>query len=244
MVEEARAARPTARKRGGSTADGRSRRAGAAAKPKRRTRPSRRHAPDKDEATPPSTRDRLINAAMEFFHEKGYEATGLKEILDRAGANSGSLYYFFNTKEDLLLAVLDRYVELLHPVIIQPAFARTDDPIERIFAVLEGYRHMLQQTRFTLGCPIGNLALEVGDARPVVREKIALNFANWCKAIESCLDVAADRLPADLDRASLSRFVLTVMEGGIMQARAHKSIEPYDACIAQLRDYFNRLVTQ
>lgn len=192
-------------------------------------------------AQQPSTRDRLVRAAMELFHQKSYEATGLKEILSRAGANSGSLYYFFKTKEDLLLAVLDQYVELLHPVIMQPAFERTDDAIERVFSVLGLYREMLQASGFTRGCPIGNLALEVGDVRPAVREKIALNLANWCKAIEGCLEAAAERLPADLDRAALSRFVLTVMEGGIMQARAHGSIEPYDNGVAMLRDYFGRL---
>ena len=189
-----------------------------------------------------STRERLILAAMELFHEKGYTASGLKEILDRAKANSGSLYYFFKTKEDLLLAVLDKYADLLHPVVMQPAFEGESDPIERIFAVLERYGKGLQETGFTRGCPIGNLALEVADSSPKIREKIVLNFANWCKAIESCLDAAADRLPVDVDREELSRFVLTVMEGGIMQARAHHSREPYDAGVAMLRAYFSRLL--
>ena len=188
------------------------------------------------------TRERLVLAAMELFHEKGYEATGLKQILEKAKVNSGSLYYFFKTKEDLLLAVLDKYADLLDPTVMQPAFEGESDPIERIFAVLEGYGRGLQETGFTRGCPIGNLALEVADSRPAIREKIALNFSNWCKAIESCLDAAADRLPVDADRRGLSRFVLTVMEGGIMQARAHRSREPYDAGVAMLRAYFNRLL--
>ncbi len=189
-----------------------------------------------------STRERLVLAAMELFHRRGYGATGLKEILKKAEANSGSMYYCFKTKDDLLLAVLEKYCELLQPAVIQPAFATTDDPIQRVFAVMDGYRQMLLSARFELGCPIGNLALEVGDARPAVREKIALNFSNWCAAIRGCLDAAADRLPADLDREALSRFVLTVMEGGIMQARTHRRIEPYDTGVAMLRDYFDRLL--
>lgn len=187
------------------------------------------------------TRDRLVNAAMELFQAQGYGATSMKEILAKAQANSGSLYYFFRSKEDLLLAVLEKYLELLHPAVMRPAFARASDPIERVFAVLDGYRQFLLNSGCTGGCPIGNLATEVGDVRPVVRQKIAENFINWCKAIESCLDDAADRLPADLDRGALARFVLTVMEGGIIQARAHRSIEAFDAAVAQLRDYFNRL---
>jgi hypothetical protein len=33
------------------------------------------------------------------------------------------------------------------------------------------------------------------------------------------------------------------MEGGVMQARSHRSLEPFDACVAQLRDYFNLLLS-
>lgn len=187
-----------------------------------------------------STRDKLIDAAMQLFWERGYHATGNADILKVAGVGAGSLYHFFESKEALLNAVLDRFVDLLQPAVMGPAFATTDDPIERVFAVLAGYRRMLLTFEFRRGCPIGNLALEMGD-RPIVREKVAQNFANWCKAIEQCLDAAADRLPPEIDRAMLSRFVLTVMEGGIMQARALQAIEPYDQSVAQLRDYFTRL---
>ena len=56
------------------------------------------------------------------------------------------------------------------------------------------------------------------------------------------MDIAIDRLPGNLDRRNLSRFVLTVMEGGIMQARAHKSIELYDSAVTQLKQYFALLL--
>lgn len=193
-------------------------------------------------STSRGTRDRLIEVAMELFYVQGYEATSVAEILQKAGANSGSLYYYFKSKEDLLLAVLEHYKELLWPMVIEPAFAGVADPVQRIFNVLEGYRRGLMLTVFTGGCPIGNLALEVGDHYPLARRKIAENFEGWCGWVRKCLDEAADRLPAEVDREQLARFILTVMEGGVMQARAHGSIAPFDACVAHLRDYLNRLL--
>lgn len=191
-----------------------------------------------------SARERLIAAAMELFWVQGYEATSVAEILEKAEVNSGSLYYYFKSKEDLLLAVLDRYKELLWPAVIEPVFIRESDPIERIFGILEGYRQGLLYTVFTRGCPIGNLAIEVGDHHPEARRRVAENFEGWCGWIQKCLDEAADRLPPNLDRAQLAQFVLTVMEGGVMQARARGSIAPFDACVAQLRDYFERLLAE
>ena len=195
-----------------------------------------------DQRTTKTTREKLVEVAMELFAAQGYHATGLKQVLDRSEVNAGSLYYFFRTKEDLLLAVLDQYAELLHPIVMAPAWENVNDPIDRIFAVLARYREWMHASGCAGGCPIGNLALEVADARPAVREKIARNFTSWCQAIEACLDEAADRLPPELDRAALSRFVLTVMEGSIMQARAHKDLGPFDLGVGQLRDYFDRLL--
>ena len=194
------------------------------------------------QAAPP-TRDRLVDAAMELFYIQGFEATSVSEILKKADVNSGSLYYFFDSKENLLLAVLERYREMLWPVVIEPAFQKTQDPIERIFAVLESYRQGLMFTHFTAGCPIGNLALELREAHREAREKIAENFDGWRDAILKCLDEAANRLPASADREQLATFILTVMEGGVMQSRAHGSIAPFDACVGQLRNYFNLLLS-
>ena len=50
------------------------------------------------------TRERIIDAAMDLFVYQGYGPTGLSEIAKKAGAQAGSLYHFFPTKEDLVAA--------------------------------------------------------------------------------------------------------------------------------------------
>ncbi len=191
---------------------------------------------------PDNTRDRLIDVAMELFHSQGYQATGVAQILKKAGVNSGSLYYFFPTKEDLLLAVLDKYKLMLHPMLLEPIWSRIDDPIEKIFGLLDGYRRLLMASECDYGCPIGNLALEVGHSHAKARQLLADNFKGWRDAVKGCLDQAGDRLPAELDRDQLASFVLTVMEGGVMQARTERSLKPFDDAVTQLRDYFDRLM--
>jgi TetR/AcrR family transcriptional regulator, transcriptional repressor for nem operon len=184
----------------------------------------------------------LVESARRLFWLKGYHSTSVAEVLHEAGANSGSLYHFFPTKQDLLLAVLDWYLENLGPEVMEPAFRQESDPIERVFAVLEGYRQALLATDLTFGCPIGSLALELHEPDPPLREKLSLNFARWCAAVRECLDAAGHRLPPDADNDELAQLILSVMEGGVMQARTHRSIEPYDASVRQLRTYVEMLV--
>ena len=190
---------------------------------------------------PPSTREIILDTAARLFHEQGYGATGIATILREANANSGSLYHFFPTKEALVAAVLERYVDLLRPVLIEPVEAQTADPIERVFALLAGYRQMLQITGCKLGCPIGNLALELADNHPEVRRLTDVNFVNWVGAVRQWLEAAGERLPPEVDRAELAQMVLNTMEGGIMQARSRGGPEPFDAAVRQLRHYFDYL---
>lgn len=187
------------------------------------------------------TRERILATAARLFHEQGYHATGVATIQREAEVSSGSFYNFFPSKEDLLVGVLERYAEILRPTIMDPAEEVAEDPLERIFALLARYRLGLETTECTMGCPLGNLALELSDNHPRVRDLIDLNFRNWAGAVRDWLDQAGNRLPEDVDRDGLACFVLTVMEGGIMQARAAKSLEPFDASVIQLADYLNRL---
>jgi len=187
-----------------------------------------------------ATRDRLLDVAMRLFWLKGYGATSIADILHEAGANAGSLYHFFPTKQDLLLAVLERYRQGIGPMLLEPAWEGVDDPIERVFALLGRYRRSLEETECSYGCPIGSLALELHEPDPAVRELLSVNFEGWVAAVQRCLEDAGDRIPADVDRRELAVFVLTTMEGGVMQARTHRALETFDASVNRLRDYFNR----
>lgn len=187
------------------------------------------------------TRDRLLFAAMKLFGDKGYLSTSVQDILREAGANAGSLYHAFPTKQDVLVAVLDLYREGIEPMLLAPAWAGVDDPIEKIFALLASYRQALEISDCLYGCPIGSIALELHEPDPPVRHLLSLNFMQWVGHVESCLVEAGPRLPADLDRHVLAIMVLNVMEGGVMQARTHRDLETFDASVAGLRDYITRL---
>lgn len=192
--------------------------------------------------SPGKTRERLITAAMKLFYVKGYEATSVAEILEQAGAGSGSLYYFFRDKQDLALAVARHYREILFDVLFAPVYETVEDPIERIFALLNNYRRGLVESDFVYGCPIGNLSLEISESLPEVRQKLGENFDGWIEHVRICLEDARHRFPDNVDFHGLATLVLTTMEGGVMVSRAKKNIEPFDTAVKQLRTYINQLM--
>lgn len=190
---------------------------------------------------PQTAREKIIHAAMELFWLKGYNSTSIADLLSRTQLNSGSLYHVFPSKQDVLIGVLEAYRDGIEEMLLEPAWGKIDDPIEKIFALLNGYRTMIVETECTYGCPIGSLALELHEPDPNVRDLLAENFQNWTDAIERCLDAADKRLPRGTDKKALAQFVLTAMEGGVMQARTHRDVSYFDRAVTQLRAHFGLL---
>jgi TetR/AcrR family transcriptional repressor of nem operon len=190
---------------------------------------------------PHSTRDRLIESARYLFWERGFAGTSMAELLAHAEVNSGSFYHFFDSKEALLRAVLEEYLEFLRPVVVEPAFASSADPEQRIFAILAGYRGRILATDSKYGCPLGRLALEIDPENTPAHALIAQNFQGWIGAVRECLEAMQDELPARTDLDALATYVLAVMEGGVMLARSYRSVEPFDRVVAQLREHFRIL---
>jgi AcrR family transcriptional regulator len=191
---------------------------------------------------PNDTRDRLIEAARYLFWERGFAATSMADLLARSGVNSGSFYHFFESKEALLRAVLETYVVLLRPMVVDPAFATTGDPLARIFAILAGYRDRILQTDCQFGCPLGRLALEIDPENRPAHHLIAENFRGWIGCVRECVEQMKDSLPPGTDPESVATYVLAVMEGGVMISRSYRSVEPFDRTVQQLREYFRLLL--
>lgn len=188
------------------------------------------------------TKSRLIESARYLFWEKGYAAASMADLLSHAEVNSGSFYHFFESKEALLRAVLETYIPALRPVIVDPAFAQTDDPVDRIFAILAGYRERIVSTDCKYGCPLGRLALEIDPENRPAHELIAENFRGWITAVRECIDQLGDRLPPATDPEALATYVLAVMEGAVMLSRSYGAVEPFDRAVGQLREHFHLLL--
>ena len=64
-----------------------------------------RRSPGEDEPVAASTRDRILDVALDLFIDQGYDGTSLRQIADRLGITKAALYYHFEAKEDILMAL-------------------------------------------------------------------------------------------------------------------------------------------
>ena len=188
-----------------------------------------------------TTRERLITTAAELFRRQGYTQTGVNQIIQEAGATSGSFYHFFPAKQDLLMAVVDHIASVFETEIYAAAADHADEPLEELFEILALYRKHLRDSGFAFASPMAALSAEVSENHPQVRARLAEIFADWTGRIEALLDNAGDRLPTTLDRAALAELILCATEGAVLGIRLNRSLEPFEAILSQLRIFFDLL---
>lgn len=176
------------------------------------------------------TRAHLLTIGTEILSEKGFNSTGLEEILSKADVPKGSFYHYFESKAAFGLAVIENYeyiwAQKLTRLLGDPAVL----PLMRIDNYIsEGVRG-LEKYAFRRGCLIGNMGQEMGSLDDAFRARILGVFASWADCIADCLEEAKRRgdLPADTDLAVIAKFFWFAWEGAILQARLERSIEPIE----------------
>lgn len=155
-----------------------------------------------------TTKDRLIESAAQVLHQRSYGSVGVDELCERAGVRKGSFYHFFNSKRDLALAVLEAHWDGFERQGLRPA-REAERPLDRIAMVFEYAVTTLERARknvgCVLGCPFGNLAVELSNIEPEIRAKIAEIFARLARFFEDALAaavVAGDIGEIDVTRAA------------------------------------------
>lgn len=85
---------------------------------------------------PQSTRERILDAALNLFSRKGYYDTRLDEIVEQSHTSKGSIYFHFPNKERLFLALVDQFADLLERR-VQSAIEQEEKGMKRVRVALE-----------------------------------------------------------------------------------------------------------
>ncbi len=117
-----------------------------------------------------SARERILAAAYELFSRRGIRAVGTDEVIERAGVARATLYRHFATKNDLVLAVLQRREQIwTHGLIEEQSRQRGNTPEEQLLAIFDVMHDWFQLRDGYEGCSFINVLLELGADHPAGR---------------------------------------------------------------------------
>ena len=186
-----------------------------------------------------NTKSRLIEIGAEIIHLKGFNHTGIQEILNAAEVPKGSFYNYFKNKEDFGLQVIDYFVDYMAVVARGVLGDCSISPLERIRGLLRRFIEILKERDYGYGCPIGNLSQEMGDLSPAFREKLKYALDSLANIYADALALAqeAGEISRDLNVHDTARFIVSSWHGALIHMKAVKGPEPLENHIRFIFDH-------
>jgi AcrR family transcriptional regulator len=167
---------------------------------------------DFEPASRESARERLLAASYDLFSRRGIRDVSIDEVLERSGVAKATLYRHFPSKDDLVLAFLERRERLwTHGTVEAGAISRSTDPVGRLLAIFDVFDEWFQREDFE-ACSFINVLLELGPLHPAGKASVGY-LANIRSVVAN---FAAEARLRDPDEFSKSWHIL--MKGSIVQA--------------------------
>lgn len=176
------------------------------------------------------TRNALVWCGTELLTERGFQITGIEEVLKRVGVPKGSFYHYFKSKDHFGHAVIDNY-EAYYAKKMDRIFGdTTQSPLQRLVNFTVNAKNGMVKFDFKRGCLIGNLGQELAALDTQFRERLEGVLLSWEKRVADCLREAIDvgELALGQDPQALSRFFWVGWEGAILRSKLMRSLEPID----------------
>ncbi|NVJ50373.1 MAG: TetR family transcriptional regulator C-terminal domain-containing protein [Gammaproteobacteria bacterium] len=192
---------------------------------------------------PDQTRKKILEAALEEIHLRGFQGMRVEHILQRTGLTKGALYHHFTNKMAIGYAIVD---EILGQDVMERwigPLADTVDPIATLIAICEGERAGRTIDEIEKGCPINNLSQEMSPIDEGFRERLEAVYARWTEAIATALAAGQQQgyVREDIDPAKVARFLLASLQGIIGVAKCCKNEQALDDMAECFRGYLMQL---
>ncbi len=189
------------------------------------------------------TREKIIKSASVLFYASSYADVGVQAICVHAGVKKGSFYHFFNTKTELVLAVIDYLNADFLENILKPAFSPEIPPLERfgrMVEIIQKYNHITrEQGGAVLGCPFGNLAIELSTRDNDLRLSLDKIFVEMKRVFFETLEQARrDGEVGDIDLDASADALVAFFEGVALLSKTRNDPDLIEKLSPMIKNFF------
>ncbi|MDB5055021.1 MAG: TetR family transcriptional regulator [Bacilli bacterium] len=157
------------------------------------------------------TRDELVTRTAKVFRKQGYHNTTMNDIGKICGLLKGSIYHYFQSKEELMVEVLKASYEEACNHVYPIAFDKSISRQKRLSTMLDE-SSLFSNGTVDGGCLFGRIGSEIGTLFPESNEIIKTHFNAYMEALETIFQEAVSGIQAK----ELAKQALTEMQGAIL----------------------------
>jgi TetR/AcrR family transcriptional repressor of nem operon len=172
----------------------------------------------------------LIEKGAQIIYLKGFNNTGINEILEAASVPKGSFYYYFKNKEDFGIQLIDHFLIRFLSDADKRLSETKSSYVKSLRTFFDDFLNFFKGNSFKGGCPIANFSLEMSDLNERIRKRLEMAFNQMNQKIALFLEKAVKNgeLSENLDTGVLSNFILNSWEGALLRIKVTKNLNPMD----------------
>lgn len=181
-------------------------------------------------------RARIVESASDLFYRRGVSATGLSEVAEASGTGKGQMYHYFDSKEDLVRAVLAAQIAHTIDPQVERLTSMTNADDLRAWASEAIGNHRDSQT---IRCPLGSLVVEISASYPKLKTDLRDGFQRWQELLQAALSrlQLSRQVRHDRTAAELAQLLLSAYEGGVTMSEVNESTRPLEIALNAAVDY-------
>ena len=188
-----------------------------------------------------TTKQRMIEAALDLFHSYGVNGTSVDQILAKSGTGKSQFTYYFKNKNGLIHAV----IQFLHEVVKSGKVASSYDinTWDDFEAWFQRYIDFQVSVDFERSCPLGTIGADLSRDQELLRQDIRL-FLEWSRSRIARFFAerkAGGELVSTADPDALADLCISVMQGGMLLTKVKRSPDMFENAAAQTIQYVRSL---
>lgn len=168
------------------------------------------------------TREKVVRRAAQLFNQQGYAGASLTDIMQVTGLRKGGIYNHFDSKEQLALEAFDYAASLVRER-FTAALREKYAADERLIAIVNAFRSLIDDPPLAGGCPVLNTAIESDDAHPQLRERARQAMDDWRALIQRIIakGLIKGELRPGVDADTVATLMIATLEGAVMLSKLY-----------------------
>lgn len=192
------------------------------------------------------SKTRILQAALQVFRAKGYNATRIEDVCQAAELTKGSFFHHFDTKEDLAIATANHWSEMAGTLFASAPYHRPADPLERVLAYVDFRKALLRGTLPEFTCLLGTMTQEVYGTHPAIRDACEASIRDHVETLVPDIEAATEKygVQGDWTAESLALFTQATIQGAFILAKAKNDVGAAVDVVNHLRRYIQFLFSK
>ena len=189
------------------------------------------------------SKTKLLDATLALVRMKGYAATTIDDVCQRAELTKGSFFHHFKGKEELAVQAAKHWSAVTGGLFAMAPYTTLADPTDRVLGYVDFRKAIIRGEVPEFTCFVGAMAQEIHQTNPAIRQACDASIREHAARVEADIALAMDErgIKTDFTAKSLALYTQAVLQGAFILAKAENGRETAKECIDHLRRYIEML---